>query len=250
MDAGRHRTANQVLQLARRLFRWALERELIASDPTAGITRPAKENARERVLRDDELAAVLQSADKLGWPFGPFTQLLTMLAQRRGELAKARWQDIDLEGRTWNIPAGLTKSLRAHEVPLPPEAVAIFYVLPHIEGDDRVFPASKERLKDGKKRTISGFSKAKSRLDQLSGVEGWTYHDLRRSAASGMARLGIAPHVLAALLNHDQRSVQGVTAVYNREKYRAEKRRALELWCNHVATLMAGERSNVIPLGA
>jgi integrase len=250
MDAGQHRSANVALQLARRLFRWSLERDYIAVDPTAGIAKPGKEQARSRVLDDNELAAVLRASEAMGWPFGPFVTLLAMLAQRRGELAQARWQHFDFERQVWNIPAELTKSHRAHQVPLPPEAVAILESLPRLDGNEYLFPAVRDRLQDGRKRSVSGFSRAKARLHQLSGVKGWSYHDLRRSAASGMAKQGAAPHVLAAVLNHDQRSVQGVTSIYNRERYRTEMRRALELWCNHVGTLMADERSNVIPLGA
>lgn len=95
---------------------------------------------------------------------------MILLAQRRSEVAKARWQDIDLEKGLWRIPAELTKSQREHEVPLPPEAVEIFEALPRIEVDDHVFPATRERVKDVGKRSIGGFSKGKIRLDQLSGV--------------------------------------------------------------------------------
>jgi integrase len=248
MDAGHYRVANQTWQLAGRLFRWAHERDYIKTDPTTGIARPAKERARDRVLGDDEVLAVYRAAEELGWPFGHFTQLLILLAQRRGEVAKARWQDIDFEKGIWRIPAELTKSQREHEVPLPPEAVQILESLPRVDGSDLVFPATRERLKDGSQRSISGFSKAKVKLDKLSSVNDWTFHDLRRSAASGMARHGVPPHVLAAVLNHDQRSVQGVTAVYNRTRYSKEKREALTLWNQHVVALVAGEDEKVVSI--
>lgn len=248
MDAGHHRTANQTFQLTKRLFGWALERDYIKADPTAGISRPAKERSRDRVLNDDELAAIFKAAGELGWPFGPFTQLLALLAQRRSEVAEARWQDIDFDKRLWVIPKEKTKSGRAHEVPLSSEAVAIFESLFRIDGDDRVFPTTRERIKDGVHRSISGFSKSKRKLDKLSGVSEWTFHDLRRTAVSGMAKLGVMPHVLSAVLNHDQTSVQGITAIYNRTKYEKEKRQALDRWGQHIASVTTASEKKVVAI--
>ena len=248
MDAGHGRTANQTFQLIKRLFQWAAERDYIQADPTSGVSRPAKERSRDRVLSDSELVAILKACGQLGYPFGAFVKLLVMVGQRRSELAMARWQDVDLDKCLWTIPNDLTKSGREHEVPLSADAVAILDALPRIDGSSLIFPATKVRIKDDVERPISGFSKVKRRLDKLAGVDGWTLHDLRRTAASGMARLGVPPHVLAAVLNHDQASVQGVTAVYNRTRYTKEKRDALALWNHHVAAIVAGEPGNVVPM--
>jgi integrase len=120
MDAGHGRTANQTFQLIKRLFRWAAERDYIQADPTSGVSRPAKERSRDRVLSDDELASILNACSQLGYPFGSFVHLLALVGQRRSELAKARWQDVDLDKGLWIIPKDLTKSGREHHVPSPP----------------------------------------------------------------------------------------------------------------------------------
>lgn len=251
MDAGHHRTANQTFQLIKRFFQWVAEHDYIQADPTAGISRPAKERSRDRVVSDDELVSIFKACEELGYPFGPFVQLLGLLGQRRSELAKARWQDVDLDRRLWTIPKELIKSGREHQVPLSVEAAAILNKLPRIDGAALIFPATKTRIKDDVERPISGFSKVKRRLDKLAAVDSWTFHDLRRTTASGMARLGFAPHVLAAVLNHDQQSVQGVTVIYNRTRYGKEKAEALALWSQHVAKLIEGRATaDIIQLPA
>ena len=118
--------------------------------------------------------------------------------------------------------------------------MALIVALPRIEGSAYVFPG-----RNRGDRPVSGFSKAKARCDRLSGVAGWRLHDLRRTAASGMARLGVAPHVIEKVLNHSTGAISGVAAVYNRHGYEAEKRQALDGWAGHVAGLLAPEPGKV-----
>jgi integrase len=145
-----------------------------------------------------------------------------------------RWQDVDLAKRMWTVPATVSKNGIASEVPLSPLALAILAEVPRLSGAEHVFPAT-----NGSGRPASGFSKAKARLDRQLVETGatmtpWRLHDLRRSAASGMAQLGVAPQVLS----HISGSIAGVAATYNRFGYGPEKRHALESWAAHLQHLI------------
>ena len=232
--------ANHALAEIRHFFNWCLDRGLIETNPCSRIKRPARATTRERVLADDEIAHVWQAAEKVGYPFGSIVRLLLLTGQRRGEVTKMQWADIDIKNRVWVIPGGSTKNGVAHVVPLTPAAVAIIKAVPHIDREF-VFPA---RGSEG--NTFSGFSKNKRWLDRAmiaamsigqeepAELEPWTLHDLRRTASTGMAGLGVAPHVIERLLNHVSGVLGGVAGVYNRFKYAEEVRAALELWTAHV----------------
>jgi integrase len=231
--------ANRVLAWTRRLFGWALERDIITASPVAGIRAPTREVARDRVLEPHELAAVWRASEALQWPFGAIVQLLAVTAARKGEVVSMRWCDLDLEGRLWVVPGEMNKAGRRHEVPLSDLAMEIMEGLPRI-GDGLVFPARKV----GSANPVSGFSKIKTRLERVSSVENWRVHDLRRTAASGMARLGHPPHVVAAVLNHSPGSTMGITAVYNRHRYTDEKRAALDAWGREVERIIGRGEAN------
>ncbi|MDA2935273.1 site-specific integrase, partial [Acidobacteria bacterium AH-259-D05] len=194
---------------------------------------------------------------QLGFPFGPFFQLLILTAQRRGEVARIQWKDLDMEKALWTLPAEATKPGRVHDVPLSPTAVEILGTLRRFDGP-YVFTTTSGS------RPVSGFSKAKAALDakilksrqkQDPGVEGlavWRSHDLRRSAATWMAEAEVPPHVLSALLNHSPGTAQGVTAIYNRFRYTEERRQALAAWAEHLLNLTeekGQEKGQVIALG-
>jgi integrase len=235
--------ANRVLAWTRRLFGWALERDIINASPVAGIRAPTREVARDRVLEPAELAAVWRASEALGWPFGPITKLLMVTAARKGEVVNMRWSDLKLDDRLWTVPREMTKAGRLHEVPLSDLAMEIIEGLPRV-GDGLVFPARKA----GSANPVSGFSKVKDRLDQSSGIGDWRIHDLRRTAASGMARLGHPPHVVAAILNHSPGSTMGITAVYNRFRYTDEKRMALDAWSREIERIIGRGEAKVIQL--
>jgi integrase len=235
--------ANRTLAYLRRMFAWCVSRGIINLSPVPGITSPARERSRDRVLSDDELASVWRACDLLGWPFRDLFQLLIATAQRRTEVARMAWSALDLRKRLWTLPRELVKSDRAHDVPLSGLAVEIIERLPHL-GDGLLFPAQRH----GSAGPVSGFSKVKTKLDRLSGVSNWLPHDMRRTAASNMARLGYSPHVLAAILNHNPSSTQGITAIYNRHKYTDEKRAALEAWSRELERIVSGETAKVVAL--
>ena len=226
---------NRVLTIVKTIFRYALSRDWIEASPVEGIAKPKAETERDRVLSMDETAAVWKASGLLGFPFGPYFQVLALTAQRRTEVATMRWSDVDLEAATWTIPAKMTKSDRAHLVPLSPQVVRILSALPKL--GVQVFSH------DGK-TAISGFAKPKGRADAFMAAAGakvapWTLHDLRRTAATHMVRLGVSEEVVGRVLNH---APKGVTAkVYALHTYAPEKRSALDRWAAEVQRAVDGK---------
>ena len=246
MDAGHERTANKVRAIARRLFAWGVERGLVESNPAAGIRRPGREVARDRVLDDRELAAIWQAAGEAGWPWSGLTRLLICTALRRDEIAGLRWSELDVKRRCLVLSGERTKSGRPQETPLNALAFETIAELPRVENaGGYVFPSHRR----GSANSVAGFSGMKTRLDKLSGVQGWRLHDLRRSAASHMARLGVAPQVLAKVLNHSAgAALPGVLQVYNRHSYDAEARAALEAWSRELERIIGRGEAKVVSL--
>ena len=138
------------------------------------------------------------------------------------------WEHLDLRRKVWVIPGVHAKNGKPHLVHLSKPVLAILEAVPRT--GNLVFSG------DGK-RVFQGYSKAKARLDCLSGVSDWTLHDLRRTVVSGMARLGVAPHVADKILNHQSGTISGVAAVYQRHEFLKERKQALELWGDHILLL-------------
>ncbi len=242
MDAGTPSAANHALAVLKKFFGWCVERDLLEASPCVGVKRPHKERARDRVLGDDELRAIWNACDPIGYPFGPFIKMLIVTAQRRSEVARLRWRDVDLERRVWTIPAESTKAGRTHEVPLSLPAMEILEAAPRFR-DDYVFSTTYGE------RPISGFSKPKVRLAALSGVaDDWRFHDFRRSAATGMAELGIEVFVIGQVLNHAAAGAAAVTLIYNRHGYLSEKRGALERWGRKLTAIVEPGDEKVVSL--
>jgi integrase len=223
------------LAATRKMFAWAVARDIIAASPCAGVKPPSPEQPRDRVLNDDELRLVWLAADQIGWPFGPLVQLLALTGQRRDEVARMRWEEIDLENRLWTLPTERTKNNKRHEVPLSVPAVDILKSAPRLAGSDLIFTTNGAT-------PVSGYSKAKRALDALLAPDTphWTLHDLRRTCASGMARLGINLPVIEKVLNHASGSFAGIVGVYQKHSFADEKRRALEAWGRHIQKLARG----------
>jgi integrase len=251
VDRGASTMANRTLAYLRKMLSWAVQRGIIEASPADGIGAPGKEHERDRVLDRAELSAIWQACDALGWPFGPLVRLLIVTAQRRDEVAHMAWPDLDLERRLWTLPRELTKADRAHEVPLSPLAVEIIEGLPRL-GNRLVFPANRTRSTN----PVSGFSKAKARLDveiarvNAGALKPWRLHDLRRTAASEMARLGHPPHVVAAVLNHAPAATHGITAIYVRHRYGDEKRQALAAWAREIERVLGRAEAKVVALAS
>jgi integrase len=229
LDAVRERgspvMANRVLAAVRKFFNWCISRALLEVSPCAGVGAPTRERARHRTLTDEELQAIFAAACKIGHPFGSIVQMLVLTAQRRDEVGRLTWGQLDLNNAIWTLPSEHSKNGRPHLVHLSKPAMRILGNTPRIV--EIVFSSDGGTL-------FQGFSKAKARLDRLSGVSDWTLHDLRRTAVSGMARLGIAPHVADKILNHHSGTISGVAAVYQRHEFLEERRSALDLWGQRV----------------
>ena len=223
--------ANGALAAIRKLFNWAIERGYVRASPCAGTQRPSKVSSRERVLTPKELIAVWRAAVAYPYPFGPVVQLLILTVQRRGEVIGMRWSELDLEQGLWTIPPQRTKSNRQHQIPLSSAAVTLLEALPRLH-DELVFPA-----RGNPNQPSSGFSKWKRALDRASNTSGWRIHDLRRSASTKLAEMGVAPHIIERILNHQQGQLGGVAGVYNRFAYLPEMRAALEKWAAELSRL-------------
>ena len=226
-DRGGGLSGNWTLACLKRLFSWAIERDLIAASPCASIKAPVPERSRDRVLSDDELRLIWSACDEIGWPFGPFVKLLILTAQRRCEVAGMMLDELNLEEGVWILPAGRRKNGETNLVPLSATALEIIKSLPSV-------PNSKGYLFTTNGATaVSGFSRAKAGLDEAmrtlarNEILAWRLHDIRRTAATNMNRLGADPHVIEAVLGHN---VKGVAAVYNRYQYFPEKCIALQRW--------------------
>jgi integrase len=222
--------ANRALAALKKLMSWALDRGMIDVSPIAGLKLPHKEQARERVLSDEELVALSAAADGEGYPFGDAIKLLMLTGQRRGEVAEMRWSEIDLDHSIWTIPASRSKNGCSHAIPLSVAALNLLRSAPRFLGSDYVITTTG-------RAPISGFGRVKKRLHMALGSSNWRTHDIRRTVASGMARLGVAPHVVEKVLNHKSGIISGVAAVYNRYGYEKEKREALNKWAFHVDAL-------------
>ena len=232
--------ANKALKSIKTFLNWCVGRAVLDKSPAEGVPLPTKEIARDRILEDDELRRVIAAARQIGAPYGGIVELLALTGQRREEVAQMRWEELDFAHRSWNIPKSRTKNAKAHSVHLSNQSLA---VLKHF---NRRGPCVFSVLGT---KPFQEFSKAKRELDCLSGITEWRLHDLRRTCVSGMARLGIAPHVADKILNHQSGTISGVAAVYQRHDFLAERRDALERWGVHVTRIMTAatnHRPNVI----
>jgi integrase len=221
--------ANKALKAIKTFLRWCVGRAVLDQSPADGIPLPRKEVARDRVLNDDELVRIILAAREMGGPYGGIVEFLALTGQRREEAARAKWDEFDLDGRTWLLPNTRTKNAKPHVVHLSEQSLAILERLPR--SGEFVFSVSGSR-------PFSAFSRAKSQLDELSAVKDWRLHDLRRSCVSGMARLGVPPHVADKILNHQSGTISGVAAVYQRHEFMAERKEALDRWGTHVTSVM------------
>jgi integrase len=234
--AGGPIAANRALAAIRTLFNWALGRDMVEINPCALANRPGEETQRQRTLFASETQELWAAFVSMGAPFGDFLRMTLLTGQRRSEVAGMRWADIDIEACTWTLAADATKAGRGHVVPLSAAAMGILAATPRKTiGVGAATKASPFVFTSEGDSPISGFSAAKHaadskiakvRADAGAGpIDGWSIHDLRRTAATEMGRLGIPEFIIAKVLNHASKGVTG--QVYNRYEYLAEKRHAL-----------------------
>jgi integrase len=230
------------------MFNWAMREGFeIPANPVFGTNRPTEPKSRQRVLTDSELAEIWSACRDDD--HGRIIKLLALTGQRRDEVGGMRWSEIDEGKKVWTIPGTRTKNHREHMVPLSDSALALVAASPRRVDRDYVFGEGPRRNGDDQ-RGFSGWSKAKTALDQrileahqLADPKAkrlpWRLHDLRRTCATVMAdRLGVSPYIVEAVLNHVSGHKAGVAGVYNRAKYEAEMRAALQRWAEHVSKIV------------
>ena len=223
--------AVEVRKWVRAMFQYAVEAEIRPDNPFAGVRNRDKIKSRDRVLSVTEMRAVWNAASATPYPWGPFYQLLILTGDRRGEWAQARWEWLDEAWMQLEIPAEHYKTARAHIVPLSEVARQVVAALPAPITGPHLFSS------DGGQTAIAGFSDAKTAISALAerylgeAMAPWVTHDLRRSMAMHMERLGVAPHVIEACLGH---VLKGVAGTYRRYNFLVEKRMALQLWADEV----------------
>lgn len=230
IERGAAYQANRIHSHLRKLFNHCLDRGKIEASPMVGTRAPTRERARDRVLTPAEVTRLIKVCRAEPYPFGPYTLMLLITAQRRGEVANMRWSEIDFENKVWGIPGERSKNGKPHLVPLSPLALSVLRTIPRIEKCDVVFTTTRTT-------PISGITKMVIRLQVASETAGWRLHDLRRTAATEMAKLTIAPHVVEKVLNHMSGTLSPIALVYNIYGYDAEKRDALDRWSERIASL-------------
>jgi integrase len=220
------------------LFSWALAHGLCEANPVVGTLAPKGGQPRERVLSDAELAAIWRACGDDD--HGRCIKLLILTGGRRQEIGGIAFSEIDLERGTWTLPASRSKNGRAHTLPLLPAMRAIIEAVPRMVGRDQLFGA--------RANGFTGWSRGRTALDQRAGVRDWTVHDIRRSVATKLADIGVLPHVIEQILNHQSGHKRGPAGIYNRSSYEREVRAALATWHDHLRTLIAGGKRKILQL--
>jgi integrase len=233
-----HSSANKAHRWLRNMFNWAASRDDVSKSPVDRVKQPFPEIARERVLDDSELVKVWNVSGILGYPFGPLVRLLITTGQRLREVAGMEWDELNWERAEWTIPGSRSKNHKAHIVPLNALALRILKDVAETSCAGRYVFTTTSRT------PVSGFSRAKQRLDVLINqndakpeIPAWILHDLRRTVATGCQRLGIPVEHTEALLNHVG-TRGGIVGVYQRYQYEPEKIKAAHIWGSHLEDLL------------
>jgi integrase len=227
--------ANRFRAVLSAYFSWLIGAGRADTNVVSGTNKPAAEKARDRTPSDAELAAIWKAAGSDH--FGDIVRLLILTGARRTEIGDLRWSEIDLEQQLIALPASRVKNGRPHEIPLTALALEILARQSRHQGRDQVFGYGEGGFQ--------GWGKSKAGLDaRLPGVAQWTLHDIRRAVSTGMhERLGVAPHIVEAVLGHISGHRAGVAGTYNRALYRDDKRAALEKWTAHIMELVTDKKA-------
>lgn len=237
-------TSAQMLHHLSACLTWAIDRGLIERHAAIGIKPPVQRTTRERVLTETELKAVWSATEGQGdrradVSYFPILRLLLLTGQRREEVGAMRWAELELGRGAWQLPGTRTKNGLPHNLPLPRQALEIL----------RSMTQSDHACVFGyPTRGFVKWSASKRRLDQHCPITSWTVHDLRRTCVTGMAEIGIAPHIIEAIVNHVSGHKGGVAGVYNKAKYSDEKRAALQHWADHVERIVTSMSANMAGL--
>jgi len=232
VDQGSPVAANRVLAFTKRFFSWCKERDILELSPAETIKPPSREKIRDRVLTLSEIKSIWIACNQIGYPWGPIFQLLLLTGARLREISEASWNEVSIADGTLDLPARRTKNGRPHQIHLADQALKIFQNLPRTDGQNLLFTTNGQT-------PVSGFSKLKKRLDGISGVTNWRFHDLRRSFAThSTEKVGISPVIIDKILNHVTGQVRGVAAAYQRAEYLKERQTALQEWANFLENIV------------
>ena len=229
--------ARVMLSCLSKMFSWLVQHRRVSQNPCKDVHRPEASAARDRVLTDAEIVKFWRATDAERKELSALLKLLLLTGCRLNEVAGMTRAELSDDGATWNIPGSRTKNKRPHVVPLAPLARKMVGT----GSEGFVFTTTG-------RSPVSGWSKIKRRLDAAMKIPPWRLHDLRRTAATGMAEIGIAPHIVEAALNHISGAKAGVAGTYNRAAYAEEKRSALERWASHVQGLVSERPANVVKM--
>jgi integrase len=236
-DRGAPIKARRVQAHLHRFFKWCIGRGILTVNPVVGIEKPGSEVARERVLTDDEIVTVWKATEH--GPYGAAARLLMLTGARKEEISRLKWSEIN--GDTIRLEGERTKNGKPHTIALSSAARALLATM--VVTGDYVFSVN------GGKSPITAWMHAKERIDALAAIERWRLHDLRRTVATGLQKLGINLQTIEAVLGHVGGSRSGIVGVYQRHSYDAEKRTALEAWGAHVMALVERrELGKVLPI--
>jgi integrase len=227
---------NRVRSSLSAFFAWAVREGFIEINPVVGTGKADENGGRERVLTESELCEVWAALGQS--QFGDIVRLLVLTGQRRQEISALRWSEVDFDRGLFCFPPARTKNKRLHELPLSAQARAIVERQPRRTGRDFIFGLGKG--------AFSGWSECKKKLDKVilakrgrkaKPLPDWRLHDIRRTAATGMAELGVHPWIIEAVLNHVSGHKAGVAGIYNRARYEGEMREALTKWAAFVESI-------------
>jgi integrase len=227
--------ANRVKAILSKFFGWLCERDVIAASPCVGVKSPSEEVVRDRVLSDDEIRRLWAAAEAIGGNAGAYVKLLVLTGQRRSEIAGLRWTEVD--GDVLALPAERMKGKQIHIVPLSAQAATIIAAMPKL--DDFVLGGALRWRFHHVKRALDA---------HMSGIPKWVIHDVRRSTASGMARIGIAVPVIEKILAHRSGTFRGIVGTYQRHSFLPEMAAALQRWGDHIEQLVTGVPATVVKL--
>ena len=242
--SGRGYHANRTCAVLSKFFAWLVARDALTFSPVTGVERPHKEKTRSRVLTDDELRVLWLACGHEG-ASGEAIRLMTLTGARRGEVGEMSRREVDQDHQLWNLPAERTKNGRPHTIPLSTQAWTLIEARPRFADCNFVFSA------DGK-RAVNNWDEVKHRISAKAGItaSSWRLHDLRRTCASGMQKLGISVPVVEKALNHVSGTFRGIVGVYQQHDYADEVAIALQRWADRVDEIVGGKPAKVVKLRA
>jgi integrase len=217
-------------------FVWAMQTGLTETNPVIGTIKLERSRPRERVLDNEELAAIWKALPDSG-DYSIIVKLLILSGCRATEVSAMRESEFD--AGTWTLPKERSKNGREHTLPLTPLMSELLDSVLRRNGTDLLFGWGANGF--------TNWTSCKRALDSKLDLPAWTHHDIRRSVATGMANIGIQPHVIEAVLNHQSGHKAGVAGIYNRSSYVREVEAAMALWSEHIATLLSGGEAKVVP---